>query len=185
MTLVCCTLTNNFALITGDTLITNNETNTSRTVRKVFKFSDILVGASGSGGAVEVIPAIMETYQNGTAHNHMQQVANLFTGDGEKVMESSYSQFLYVSKDEESPFLGIVDTKGDHQILRKDMNDALLIWQGIGEPNLPLLQSCIPEAVQHNFDLDIAKKIHEDYISKVSERSNTVNSDVIHECFFF
>ncbi|PFB06867.1 hypothetical protein CN324_13885 [Bacillus anthracis] len=185
MTLICCTLTDNFVLITGDTLITSNEENYLETVRKTFKYADILIGASGSAGAINAIPIFMENYQRGTAYSHMQYVANLFSDSQEEVQDGRYSQFLYVSRDEEGPFFGIVDTKGDHKTLRKSTDEPSLIWKGIGQPNEDILQSCIVNSGSADLDLDTAKEIHENYIIKVSEVSNGVNSEVIHEYLIF
>jgi hypothetical protein len=97
MTLVCCTLTDEFSLISGDTHV-SNENGTSRTDRKIFKYEDMLIGGAGSGGILTAIPQLMKNYQKGTAESHMQAVANIFKSSEEKVVESRYSQLLYVAK---------------------------------------------------------------------------------------
>lgn len=183
MTLVCCILTDEFALISGDTLV-SHESGTSRTKRKVFKYGDLLIGGSGSGEIIDAIPSLMYNYQIGTAYGHMQDIADFFKSSEEKVMESKYSQLLYVSKDISGPFLGVVDTQGDHQILRKDDDQPVLIWEGIGEPDNELLKSCISPQRKMNFNIAIAKKIHKDYITKVSKQSASVNDAVVHELLF-
>lgn len=180
MTLVCCTLTDEFSLITGDTRV-SNENGTSRTDRKIFKYEDMLIGGAGSGGMLTVIHQLMKNYQKGTAESHMQTVANIFKSSEEKVIESRYSQLLYVSKDTLGPFLGVVDTRGDHQILRKDHNQPFIIWEGIGEPNVDLLKSCCLPQLIKNFNLDNAKNIHQEYITKVSRQTTSVNDKVVHE----
>lgn len=180
MTLVCCTLTDEFSLISGDTHV-SNENGTSRTDRKIFKYEDILIGGSGSGGVLIAIPQLMKNYQKGTAESHMQGVANKFKSSGERIIESKYSQLLYVSKDSLGPFLGVVDTRGDHQILRKDHNEPFLIWQGIGEPNVELLKSCCLPQLIEDINLDTAKNIHQEYITKVSRQTTSVNDKVLHE----
>jgi len=180
MTLVCCTLTDRFSLISGDTLV-SNENGNSTTARKIFKYGDILIGGSGSGGIITVIPSLMKNYQTETAKSHMQAVANIFKSSEEKVIESRYSQLLYVSRDTSGPYLGVIDTRGDHQILRKDHNEPFLIWQGIGEPDVDLLKSCCSPQLMKNLNIEMAKKIHEDYITKVSKQTISVNDKVIHE----
>ncbi|MDX8045389.1 hypothetical protein SH601_05245 [Gracilibacillus sp. S3-1-1] len=180
MTLVCCTLTDEFSVISGDTHV-SNENGTSRTDRKIFKYDDMLIGGAGSGGIITVIPQLLGNYQKETAERHMQAVANIFKSSGEKVIESKYSQLLYVSKDKFGPFLGVVDTRGDHQILRKGHKQPFIIWKGIGEPDVELLKSCCSPKLMKNLNIDTAKKIHEDYITKVSRQTISVNDKVIHE----
>jgi hypothetical protein len=100
----------------------------------------------------------MKNYQKGTAKSHMQAVANIFKSSGEKVIESRYSQLLYVRT-----VFGVVDTLGNHHIVRKDHNLPFIIWKGIGEPDVELLKSCYLPQLMKNFNMDTAKNIHQEY----------------------
>lgn len=179
MTLVCCTLTDEFTLMSSDTFVSHEDGSSSCTV-KVSKYEDILIGGAGSGGIVKVIPELMKEYKKGTAFEHMQAIANVFLHSEGGVIESKYSQILYVSKDKLGPFLGVVDTRGDHQILRKDNNEPYMIFHGIGEPNTEILKSCCSPELMLDLNLRAAKKIHKNYIKSVSMQTGSVNDKVTH-----
>lgn len=183
MTLVCCTLTQNFAVMTGDTLVTLNNKFVG-TVKKIFQTEDLLVGASGSAGVKDVLPVIMSTYKKGEAYSHLQNFADLFKEADEKVPEDRYTQILYVSKQDQKPFMGIIDTNGDHQIKVLQSHETFFYFQGIGEPDMPLYNSILSRLGEPK-NIEEVKKLHHEYIRGVERNSKTVNNIVNHEVLFF
>lgn len=185
LTLVCCTITHNYAVISGDTMTNLFDGKKATTPTKLLKTNDLLVGIAGSAGALNVLSIIEKEYQEGNAIDYMGDLANYFLTTDEPVEESKYSQFLYVSKGSLLPFLGIVDTKGDHQLLLLETNHSVMHCHGIGQPN-----ESIFEEIEGIFEIDYSKieevkLLHSKYIHEVSKTTSTVNNIVTHEVLIY